>query len=261
MPKMTQARRRGRPPRSVAESDNLPMNQTEQDASTPVEVFEQEQKAKGIGGWIEIIAGWVVFVVSLPIRFFGAIAEQFVKRGGHGTKILGFVAFAIGMFLSADGIWQTFFQGIPLFPWFEDSWIGWQGWLTIWINPAFWASLVISTTIQVIEAGAIRGKTPGKARAEYENVKHHTLPTQPSQGIDLVRAAWKDYKKAGMTQRNQNSLFRLVVWGTDVVTCFVGRNPFAFTSPGMILACFAYNIFTILAAEHGYNIWKEMKED
>ncbi len=212
---------------------------------------------KSWSDWADIIARWVVDLFAIPISFVTAIFAQFAERNGAGAKILGSIAFWIGTLLSTDGIWQMMFQGPPLFPWFERNWIGWIGWLTLPFNLLFWISLAISYLIQTQEAKTLRIKPPTEAKKEFENAQQYTLPQKPKNTIDLARALWGDYKRAGMRERNSDGLTALFFWGFDLVSTFVGRNPFRYTNPGMILACFAYNIFTMAAGEIGYSIRKQ----
>jgi hypothetical protein len=212
---------------------------------------------KSWSDWADIIARWVVDLFAIPISFVTAIFAQFAERNGAGAKILGSIAFWIGTLLSTDGIWQMMFQGTPLFPWFERNWIGWTGWLTLPFNLLFWISLAISYLIQTQEAKTLRSKPPAEAKKEFEDAQQYTLPQKPKNTIDLARALWGDYKRAGMRERNSGGLTALFFWLFDLVSTFVGRNPFRYTNPGMILACFAYNIFTMAAGEIGYSIRKQ----
>jgi hypothetical protein len=223
---------------------------------------EQQEKEgfyqhKSWSDWADIIARWVVDLFAIPISFVTAIFAQFAERNGAGAKILGSIAFWIGTLLSTDGIWQMMFQGVPLFPWFESSWIGWTGWLTLPFNLLFWIALAISYLIQTQEAKTLRSKPPAEAKKEFDEAQQYTLPQKPKNTIDLARALWGDYKKSGMRERNTGGLTALFFWGFDLVSTFVGRNPFRYTNPGMVLACFAYNIFTMAAGEIGYSIRKQ----
>jgi hypothetical protein len=132
---------------------------------------------------IDIIAHWVVLLWAIPVSFFSAILAQFVQRGGSGARILSGLAFWIGTVFATDGIWQTFFRGVPLFPWFEDTWIGWRGWLTLPVNIFFWISLVISYLIQTEEAKTLRSKTPAVAKLQYENAAQYNLSRPKSFAI------------------------------------------------------------------------------
>ena len=225
------------------------------DTDQPDEPKFHEQKSWS--DWADIIARWVVDLFAIPISFVTAIFAQFASRNGAGAKILGSIAFWIGTLLSTDGIWQMMFQGTPLFPWFERNWIGWIGWLTLPFNLLFWISLAISYLVQTQEAKTLRSKPPAEAKKEFENAQQYTLPQKPKNTIDLARALWGDYKRAGMRERNSGGLTALFFWGFDLVSTFVGRNPFRYTNPGMILACYAYNIFTMAAGEIGYSIRKQ----
>jgi hypothetical protein len=212
---------------------------------------------KSWSDWADIIARWVVDLFAIFISFVTAIFAQFAERNGAGAKILGSIAFWIGTLLSTDGIWQMMFQGTPLFPWFERNWIGWIGWLTLPFNLLFWISLAISYLVQTQEAKTLRSKPPAEAKKDFEDAQQYTLPQKPKNTIDLARALWSDYKRAGMRERNSGGLTALFFWLFDLVSTFVGRNPFRYTNPGMVLACFAYNIFTMAAGEIGYSIRKQ----
>jgi hypothetical protein len=208
----------------------------------------------------EILARWVVDLIAIPVSFIAALLFQFLDRTGSGRKVLGALGFWIGTLLSTDGIWQTFFQGVPMFPWFEANWIGWSGWVILPFNPLFWISLAISALIQTQEAKTLRGKPPSEAKKEFEDAKQFTLPEKPKNTIDLTRALWGQYKRSGMRERNSGGLLALFFWGFDVITTFVSRWPFKYTNPALILACFVYNVGTMVAGETGYHIWKHSKD-
>ncbi|MBD2683037.1 MULTISPECIES: hypothetical protein [Nostoc] len=224
--------------------------------STPATALKPQ---KSINNYVEILAGWIVDLIAIPISFVTHIFAQFVTPGSSGTKILGAMGFFTGTLLSTDGIWQTFFNGVPLFPWFETSWIGWIGWLQLPFNPIFWLSFGMSALVQVMEAKTLRGKTPSQARVELEEHRQFTLGAKPTGTIDLTTALWGDYKRAGMKERHSGGLVALFFWVFDLSSTFISRNPFRYTNPGQILACFAYNIVTMASGEIGYTIWRLTK--
>ncbi|BAY66787.1 MULTISPECIES: hypothetical protein [Calothrix] len=232
---------------------------TQKNSSSEQATEKQTQKRKGVSDYIEILAGWIVDIISIPVSFVSHILAQFVTPGSGGTKIIGALGFFIGSLLSTDGIWQTMFAGTPLFPWFEQNWIGWIGWLTLPFNPLFWLSFGISALVQVMEARTLRGKRPEEAKTEFEYSKQFTLGGKPSGTIDLTQALWRDYKVAGMKERHTGGAVALFFWIFDLTTTFVGRNPFAFTNPSTILACLVYNLGSMMAGEIGYTIWKLTK--
>lgn len=219
----------------------------------------QQRQNKGISFYVEILAQWIVDLIAIPVTFITHILAQFVTPGSSGTKILGALGFFIGTLLSSDGIWQTLFNGTPMFSWFEKTWIGWVGWLTLPFNLFFWLALGISALVQVMEARSLRGKRPDQARTEFEESKQYTLGSKPTGNIDLTTALWRDYKVAGMKERHAGGAIALFFWLFDLTTTFVGRNPFAYTDPGQILGCLAYNFTTMMAGEIGYTIWRLSK--
>lgn len=217
---------------------------------------EQLHQHKTWSDWAEIVARWIVDLFAIPVSFISTILAQFLDLNaqGSGAKILGSLALGIGVLLSTDGVWQTMFQGTPIFPWFETRWMGWSGILLLPFNPLFWISLAISCLVTIMEAKTLRSKSPDAAKKDLESAQQFTLPQQPKNTIDLTRALWGDYKRAGMRERSSGGLIALFFWGFDLVSTFVGRNPFAFSNPGVILGCLAYNLFTMAAGEIGYNI-------
>lgn len=219
----------------------------------------QQRQNKGISFYVEILAQWIVDLIAIPVTFITHILAQFVTPGSSGTKILGALGFFIGTLLSSDGIWQTLFNGTPMFSWFEKTWIGWVGWLTLPFNLFFWLALGISALVQVMEARSLRGKHPDQARTEFEESKQYTLGSKPTGNIDLTTALWRDYKVAGMKERHAGGAIALFFWLFDLTTTFVGRNPFSYTDPGQILGCLAYNFTTMMAGEIGYTIWRLSK--
>ena len=221
---------------------------------------KQNEQKRSLSDYVEMLAGWIVDIISIPVSFVSHILAQFVTPGSSGTRILGAIGFFVGTLLSTDGIWQTLFTGVPLFPFFESNWIGWLGWLTLPFNPLFWIAVAISALIQIMEARTLRGKRPDQAKAEFEESKQYTLGAKPTGNIDLTKALWRDYKVAGMKERHTGGALALFFWVFDLTTTFVGRNPFAYTNPGQIIGCLAYNLFTMMSGEIGYSIWRLTKK-
>ncbi|BAT56937.1 hypothetical protein NOS3756_59490 (plasmid) [Nostoc sp. NIES-3756] len=220
---------------------------------------EQNKPQRGLGEYLELLARWIVELVSLPVVFVSHIVAQFVTPGTPGYKLVGAIGFWIGTLLSTDSVWQALFQGKALFPWYETEWIGWIGWLQLPFNLLFWISFGISALIQVMEARTLRGKDPNQAKNEFEESKQYALGSKPTGNIDLTVALWGDYKRAGMKERNAGGAIALFFWGFDIITTFVGRWPFRYTDPGAILGCLVYNCISMMAGEIGYNIWKLTK--
>ncbi|RCJ38683.1 hypothetical protein A6770_39460 [Nostoc minutum NIES-26] len=219
----------------------------------------QNKPQRGLNEYLELLARWIVTLISLPVIFVSHIVAQFVTPGTSGYKLVGAIGFWIGTLLSTDSIWQVLFQGKPLWPWFETEWIGWFGWVQLPFNLLFWISFGISALIQVMEARTLRGKDPNQAKNEFEESKQYTLSSKPTGNIDLTMALWGDYKRAGMKERHTGGAIALFFWTLDITTTFVGRNPFRYTNPGTILACLAYNFASMMAGEIGYSIWKLTK--
>lgn len=219
----------------------------------------QNKPQRGLSEYLELLARWIVTLISLPVIFVSHIVAQFVTPGTSGYKLVGAIGFWIGTLLSTDSIWQVLFQGKPLWPWFESEWIGWLGWLQLPFNLLFWISFGISFLVQVMEARTLRGKDPASAKNEFEESKQYTLGTKPTGNIDLTVALWGDYKRAGMKERHTGGAIAFFFWLIDITTTFVERNPFRYTNPGVVLACFAYNIVSMVAGEIGYKIWKLTK--
>jgi hypothetical protein len=220
---------------------------------------EGEYQHKSWSEHAEIVARWVVDLFAIPSSFAAALLEQFVGQGGSGKKILGMIGFWGGTLFGADGIWQLLFQGVPLFPFCESNWIGWIGWIQLPFNPLFWISIAISALVQVQEAKTLRSKPPAVAKQEFEEAKQYGLPEKPKNTIDLGRALWGDYKRAGMRERKSGGLIALFFWGFDLSSTFITRWPWRYSNPAAILGCLVYNIFTMGAGEVGYHIWKHSK--
>uniref|UniRef100_A0A0C1R891 Uncharacterized protein n=1 Tax=Tolypothrix bouteillei VB521301 TaxID=1479485 RepID=A0A0C1R891_9CYAN len=214
---------------------------------------------RSIGQIIDFIAKMIVLVVGMPIRFAAAIVAQFVGNGGVGRAVVGGLLFILGSAISADSIWQTVFQQRPLFPWFEPGWSWANVPLTVF-NPFFYLAFLIAVGLQVIEAYALRGKNPDSARRELLDHLVYDLSAKPSGKIDLVSELWKDYKTAGLRDRNTTGFISLAIWVFDLVTTFAARNPFSYTVPITIILCILFNIGTMLAGEIGFAIWRLTKD-
>ena len=216
---------------------------------------------KPVGGssdFYEIIGKIIdigVKVVGTTIYVIAKIVDNFVRHDGTGIKILGGVLLVGGVVLSADGFFQAF-GGKPLFPFWEDTWIG-IGWFWVWTKVNFWAAVVVSLAVQWIESQAIRGKDPDEAKNAYEQVKHHQTPAKNKSAIDLVEVRRKDYKRAGMGERSVLGLFILFVFILDFAATFiVGRNPWG-QPPMEFVGILIYNTCTMLAGEVGFTLWRK----
>lgn len=196
-----------------------------------------------------------VKVVGLIIYAPARILDNFVDHKKAGVKVLAAALFMLGIAMSADSFFQAF-GGKPLFPFWEDTWIG-IGWLWIWTKINFWAAVVVALAVMWIESKAIRGKKPDQAKADYDNVKHHTVPEKNKSAIDLVEARRLDYKRAGMGERSILGAFILTVVAADILATFVmSRNPWG-QPPLVFIAMFLYNFVSMVAGEAGYVLWKE----
>ncbi|MBD0343324.1 MAG: hypothetical protein ICV63_00515 [Coleofasciculus sp. Co-bin14] len=195
-----------------------------------------------------------VKIVGTPIYVIAKILDNFVRHDGTGIKILGGALLVGGVVLSSDGFFQAF-GGKPLFPWWEDTWIG-IGWLWVWTKVNFWAAVVVSLAVQWIESQAIRGKDPDEAKVSYDQIKHHQTPAKNPNAIDLVEVRRKDYKRAGMGERSILGLFILFVFILDLGATFNGRNPWG-QPPTEFIGILIYNTCTMLAGETGFALWRK----
>ncbi len=196
-----------------------------------------------------------VKVIGLVIYVPARILENFVDQNKAGIKVLAAALFMVGIAMSSDSFFQAF-GGKPLFPFWEDSWIG-IGWLWVWTKVNFWAAVVVALGVMWIESQAIRGKSLGEAKLDYESIKHHTVPEKNPKSVDLVEARRKDYKRAGMGERSILGLFILVVVIADILATFVmSRNPWG-QPPVTFVAMFFYNLVSLVAGEAGYVLWRQ----
>ena len=195
-----------------------------------------------------------VKIVGTPIYIIAKVLDNFVRHDGTGIKILGGVLLVGGVVLSSDGFFQAF-GGKPLFPFWENTWIG-IGWLWVWTKVNFFAAVVVSLAVQWIESQAIRGKDPEEAKNSYDQIKHHQTPAKNTNAIDLVEARRKDYKHAGMGERSILGLFILFVFILDFAATFIsGRNPWG-RPPTEFIGILIYNACTMLAGEVGFTLWR-----
>ncbi len=196
-----------------------------------------------------------VKVVGLIIYIPARILENFVDQNKAGIKILAAALFMVGIAMSSDSFFQAF-GGKPLFPFWEDDWIG-IGWLWVWTKFNFIAAVVVALGVMWIESQAIRGKSLGEAKLDYDSIKHHTVPEKNPKSVDLVEAKRKDYKRAGMGERSILGLFILVVVIADILATFVmSRNPWG-QPPLVFVAMSLYNFVALVAGEAGYVLWRQ----
>jgi hypothetical protein len=147
---------------------------------------------------------------------------------------------------------------IALFPFFEETWIGW-GWLTVWVQPIFWIAILVSLAVQLLESFTLRGKNPDEAKEEYEEVKHHSLPKKNVNVIDLVEHRRQVYKRSGMNTPKLLGVFILAVFLSDIASAFISHNPWG-QSPHIFVGMVIYNFFFIISSETGYILWKEVNK-
>ena len=229
--------------------------QTSDNGNLPVVEPPQETDLYLIFGKIIDV---VVKVGGLPFFLIGVILDNFIDRKKPGIKVLGAAILMIGVLLSADG-WFQLFGGAALFPWFEESWLGWRWFIAIFTFQ-FWAALIIALAVQWIESNAIRGKSPDEAKKTYESHLEYNLPAKQKNKIDLVNALRWDYKRAGMGERNLLGLGVFLVFLLDFGAIFISRNPLG-REPIEVLAVTAYNILVLFAGETGFALWRRAKSN
>lgn len=204
-------------------------------------------------------------IISMCVKVIGvipyaiaSILDNFIGHDKPGIKILGGILLIGGVVMSADAFFQLF-GGTPLFPFFENSWIG-IGWLWVWTKINFWAAVVVSVAVMWVESYAIRGKNLNKAKQDYEEIKHHTVPEKNKNSVDLVEVRRQEYKRAGMGERSVLGLFILFVVLLDISSAFISRNPLG-QPPVILLGMTIWNICTILAGETGYALWRRANDE
>lgn len=185
-------------------------------------------------------AKWLVLGASAVPRFFAAIMEHFTEAGSVGAMALGSGVFVAGVLLTTDSYWQSLFQGAALFPFFESQWAGWswlpgftlfplRAWAGIIFNPAFLFAIAFSFVIQIIQSATIRNAA-FNAKASVSGISPRTI-----------------------------GLIAIASWTFDLIQTFSSRNPLQFAEPGDIFKCLMYNLFSIVAAELGYIVYRLLK--
>lgn len=166
--------------------------------------------------------------------------EHFTEAGSVGAVALGSLVFVAGVLLSTDSYWQSLFQGVALLPFFEQQWAGWS-WspsLTFFplrasagiiLNPAFLFAIAFSFVIQIIQSNTIRNAA-FNAKGTVVGISPRTV-----------------------------GLIAIASWCFDLIQTFSSRNPLQFTDPGDIFKCLMYNLFSIVAAELGYIVYRMLK--
>lgn len=185
------------------------------------------------------ITKWVVMAIAVIPRSLAAIMEHFTEAGSVGAVALGSLVFVVGVLLTTDSYWQSLFQGIALFPFFETRWAGWswlpgfslfppRAWFGIILNPAFMFAMAVCFVIQIIQSATIRN------------------------------AAFKATNVAGISPRTIG-LIAIASWTFDLIQTFSSRNPLQYSNPGDIFNCLMYNLFSIVACELGYVVYKMLR--
>lgn len=208
---------------------------------------------------INLIAYWTVKVLTFPFVVIGHILDQFYGDDAPGKQALGAIAFAFGVLLGADNVWQLF-GGVSLFPWFETEWLGWDGLAWIWLRPVFYIALSLSILMQLTQGRALRGKSPDKAMADLAD-NYYELPNQPSGTIDLTVAAWSDLKHAGMRRRRSVGFISIACWAFEAISAFHSHWFLGQPTVALIVGCLVYNVFSIFAGEIGYLMWQANGEE
>lgn len=211
---------------------------TKPDGRTPLSSPpDKQQKIKT--DIFHTLAKWLVILISIIPRFLASIMEHFSEAGSVGAAALGSLVFTVGVLFTADSYWQSLFEGAALMPFFEQTWAGWS-WVPgfsffplratagIIFNPAFVFAIALSFVIQIIQSATIRNAAFG------------------------VKAV------SGISPRTVG-LIAIASWSFDLIQTFSSRNPLQFSDPGDIFKCLIYNLFSIVAAELGYVVYRMLK--
>jgi hypothetical protein len=218
------------------ESNKPPL--TTSDGRTPLNSPNKQQKDKS--DIFHALAKWLVVLISIIPRFLASIMEHFSEAGSVGAVALGSLVFTVGVLLTADSYWQSLFEGAALFPFFEQTWAGWswipgfsffplKAWAGIIFNPAFLVAIALSFVIQIIQSATIRNAA-FNAKTSVTGISPRTV-----------------------------GLIAIASWTFDLIQTFSSRNPLQFSDPGDIFKCLVYNLFSIVAAELGYVVYRMLK--
>lgn len=126
--------------------------------------------------------------------------------------------------LKTNGFGDRFVEfnpGFTLFPL--------RGWAGIIFNPAFLFAIAFSFVIQIIQSKTIRNAA-FNAKPSVTGISPRTI-----------------------------GLIAIASWCFDLIQTFSSRNPLQFTEPGDIFKCLMYNLFSIIAAELGYVVYRILK--
>ena len=126
--------------------------------------------------------------------------------------------------LKTNGFGDKFVEFNPGFNFFPL-----RAWAGIIFNPAFIFAIALSFVIQIIQSATIRNAA-FNAKTNVTGISPRTV-----------------------------GLIAIASWSFDLIQTFSSRNPLQFSDPGDIFKCLVYNLFSIVAAELGYVVYRMLK--
>jgi hypothetical protein len=168
------------------------------------------------------VINWAFTISSIPFKVLGFVLEELLTPGSKINIAVASMIFTYLVFLSIDSYWQGIFKNAPLFPWFETTrTVNWFprvdffpfsiNW-GIFSNWEIYATIVLGSVVQLFQSACLRGEK-------------------------------------FVLSKKTVGFVAMGLWGFDFVITFISRNPWQFQDPQQIMACFAFNIFTIFCAE------------
>ncbi len=192
---------------------------------------------------------------------------------GRGQVFLGLLLFLVGLIISTDALWQSWYlnrpalisfgqpQGTKVYPWWQVGWM-----LISFPSGGFWSiwiAIALTVAIQTVQGITIRKRSMDRVKGEYEYYKKYSVGEEPGEDkLQMAKVKHREYKNNGVWSYRILILGALGTWVIDGVTTFSTHNPFSYWGdPGMVAIVFGWNLIRMFAAEFGFLMMTHLSEN
>lgn len=192
---------------------------------------------------------------------------------GRGQVFLGLLLFLVGLIISTDALWQSWYPNrpalisfgqppdTPVYQWWQ---IGLM--LIAFFTPSWWSiwcAIALTVAIQTVQGITIRKRSMDRVKGEYEYYKKYSVGEQPGEDkLRMAKVKHREYKNNGVWSYRILILGALGTWVIDGVTTFSTHNPFSYWGdPGTVAVVFGWNLIRMFAAEFGFLMMTHLSEN
>lgn len=227
---------------------------SQQNRSPQIDRRIPAKRNAGLGAILKRVLGLIVEIVSIPMHIYVWLVSP------QGSQLVFFLLGFLMFGLSIESYYRAAGGDVNFIvkPFIDDD-ASFSNLIPALSTGAFWIAAIVSLAVQTVQSWLTRDVEPDEAQADYEAVKHHTLPNHNPQGIDIVEGRRQRYKTAGTKTEVQKALLLLLVYLAIDIPANYKQYPFLAVSTDSVLPNLVYFLLALFGTEVCINLWRDAR--